>query len=63
MGTIEKSEDAFIYRQDDGEITAQFDTAEEKMVLSHQGSRPYRLVFNLLILAGGLYLVYIFFLF
>lgn len=61
MGTIEKSENAFIYRQDDGEITARFDNVEEKMVLSHQGSRPYRWAFNLLTLAGGLYLAYIFF--
>jgi hypothetical protein len=50
-----------IYRQDDGEITARFASLEEKMELSHEGSRGYRRVFNLLVLAGLLYLAYIFF--
>jgi len=62
MANIEKSEAVFIYRQDDGEITARFESIEEKMVLSHEGSTLYRRIFNLLIVAGGLYLAYIFFL-
>jgi len=60
MGTVEKTENGFIYRQDDGEITARFDSIEEKPVLSHTGSPIYRRVFNLLILAGGIYLTFIF---
>ena len=62
MGIIENSEEGFVYRQDDGEITARFESIEEKMVLSHEGSTLYRHVFNLLMLAGGLYLAAIFFL-
>jgi hypothetical protein len=54
--------DTFVYRQDDGEITARFTSIEERMVLSHKGSRRYRHVFNLLVLVGGLYLAAIFFL-
>ena len=60
MGIIENSEEGFVYRQDDGEITARFESIEEKMVLSHEGSTLYRRVFNLLMLAGGLYLAAIF---
>lgn len=62
MGSIENSEEGFVYRQDDGEITARFESIEEKLVLSHEGSPFYRRVFNMLILAGGLYLATIFFL-
>jgi hypothetical protein len=61
VGTFETSDDTMIYRQDDGEITARFASLEEKMELSHEGSRGYRRVFNLLVLAGLLYLAYIFF--
>lgn len=60
MGTIEKKEDSFVFRQDDGEITAQFDHIEEKMVLAHEGSPKYKKVFYLLVLAGVLYLTFIF---
>ena len=62
MGTIENSKEGFVYRQDDGEITARFESIEEKMVLSHEGSPFYKRVFNLLILAAVLYLALIFFL-
>ncbi|MGD8701833.1 MAG: hypothetical protein PVG51_12185 [Desulfosarcina sp.] len=62
MGTIDQRDGEFIYRQDDGEITARFDSVEEKMVLSHEGSRLYKRVFNLLVLTGGIYLIFIFFL-
>jgi hypothetical protein len=60
MGKIEKKEDAFVFRQDDGEITARFDTIEEKMVLAHEGSPQYKKVFYLLALIGVLYLTLIF---
>ena len=60
MGKIEKKEDTFVFRQDDGEITAQFDNVEEKMVLAHEGSPIYKKVFYLLVLGGVLYLTFIF---
>jgi hypothetical protein len=60
MGTIEKSGEAYHFRQDDGEITARFESIEEKMVLSHEGSPHYKRVFNVLVLVGILYLAAIF---
>ena len=62
MGTIEKEGEKYIFRQEDCEITAWFDSTEEKMVLSHEGSPLYRRVFNLLVVVGLLYLALIFFL-
>ena len=60
MGKIEKQGEEFIFRQDDGEITARFDNIQEKMVLAHEGSSKYKKVFYLLVLAGLLYLAFIF---
>jgi hypothetical protein len=60
MGRLEKQGDQYIYRQDDGQITAWFDNIEEKYVLAHEGNRFYRWVFNLLLVSGGLYLALIF---
>ena len=60
MGAIEKTDGTYIYRQDDGEITACFTSIEEPQELSHKGSPGYRRVFNLLVLAGLLYLAFIF---
>jgi hypothetical protein len=62
MGKIEKNGDgnAFVFRQDDDEITARFSSIAEKMVLAHQGSSTYKKVFYLLVLAGALYLSFIF---
>jgi len=60
MGKIEKKGEAFVYRQDDGEITARFNNVVEKMVLAHEGSPTYKKVFYLLVLAGVLYLAFIF---
>ena len=62
MGTIEKSGEVYLFRQDDGEITARFESIEEKIVLSHEGSPRYKRVFNVLVLVGILYLTAIFFL-
>ena len=62
MGTLEKEGEKYIFRQDNGEITARFERIEKKMVLSHEGSPLYRLVFNLLAVVGVLYLALIFFL-
>jgi hypothetical protein len=62
MGTLEKKGEKYIFRQDNGEITAWFDNNEEKMMLSHEGSPLYRRVFNLLAVVGLLYLALIFFL-
>lgn len=60
MGRIEKDEHGWLFRQDGGEITARFDTMEEKRVLAHEGGRFYRGVFTVLVALGGLYLVLIF---
>jgi len=61
MGTIEKEGEKYIFRQDDGEITAWFDSIEEKMELVHEGSPRFRRIFNLLVWAAALYLTLIFF--
>ena len=53
----------FVYKQDDGEITAWFTGFEEKMELAHKGTPFYRKVFLLLVLIGLLYLGVIFLLF
>ena len=60
MGNIEKNGDAFVFRQDDGDITARFSSIEEKRVLAHEGSLAYKRVFYFLVLAGALYLTFIF---
>ena len=62
MGKIEKSPDGneFVFRQDNGEITAWFSSIAEKMVLAHEGSPTYKKIFYLLVLAGVLYLAFIF---
>ena len=62
MGKIEKNGDGdeFVFRQDDGEITARLSSIAEKMVLAHEGSPTYKKVFYLLVLAGVLYLAFIF---
>ena len=60
MGKIEKEDDVFVFKQDDGEITARFNNIEEKMVLAHEGSPAYKKVFYLLVLGGVLYLTLIF---
>ena len=60
MGKIKKKGEGFIFRQDDGKITARFKNIEEKMMLAHQGSPAYKKVLTLLVLAGALYLTLIF---
>ena len=60
MGTIEKQGEEFVFKQDDGEITARFNSVEEKMVLAHEGSPAYKKVFTLLVIGGVLYLSFIF---
>ncbi len=62
MGNIEKDGDTYLYRQEDGEITAQFDSIDTLPELAHEGTRAYRRVFNLLVLVGVLYLAIIFWL-
>lgn len=62
MGKFEKEGEKFVFRQDDGEVSAWFDNIEEKMVLSHEGIPQYKKVFYLLVLGGMLYLAAIFFL-
>ena len=60
MGMVEERDGTGTYHQEDGEITARFADVEEKMVLSHEGSPGYRRAFNSLVIAGLLYLAYIF---
>ena len=48
MGRFEKDGQAFVYRQDDGEITSRFDSMEEPMVLAHEGSALYKKLFYFL---------------
>ena len=60
MGTVEKQGQTYVFRQDDGEVTARFDSVDEKSVLAHQGDPRYRRVLNLLVPAGVLYLALIF---
>ena len=60
MGKIEKKGEEFVFRQDDGEITARFKSIAEKMVLAHKGSPTYKKVFTLLVIGGVLYLSFIF---
>jgi hypothetical protein len=60
MGTIEKNGETFVFRQDDGEITAWFEDVEEKMVLAHKGSPTYKKVFYVLVIAGIFYLAFVF---
>jgi hypothetical protein len=49
-----------VYRQMDGEITAQLTDFEEKMELAHQGSPHYKHILHLLVAAGAIYLIVIF---
>jgi len=60
MGRIEHNAQGWLYRQEDGEVTARFDTIEEKRLLAHEGSRFYRRIFTLLVTLGGVYLALIF---
>ena len=60
MGQIEKDPLGWCYRQENGDVTARFDTIEEKRVLAHKGNRFYRQVFTLLVTLGGVYLALIF---
>ena len=60
MGKLEKNGEEFVFRQDDGEITARFKNIAKKMVLAHEGSPTYKKVFTLMVLAGVLYLTFIF---
>lgn len=60
MGKIEKKGEKYIYRQNDGEVTAWFDHIDEKKVLVHEGRPIYRWVFKLSVTVGVLYLLLIF---
>lgn len=61
MGRLEKEGEAFIYRQDDGEVTAWLADDEEKLILAHEGDRQYKRVFYVLVLSGLIYLTVVFF--
>jgi hypothetical protein len=61
MGRIEKEGDHYVYRQNDGRISAWFIDFKEHMVLSHDSDPVYRKVFFWLVAVGFAYLVYIFY--
>lgn len=60
MGRFEKQGGQTVYRQADGEVTARFDSDEEKMELSHAGSRGYRVAFLVAVALGAGYLALVF---
>ena len=60
MGKIVKKGKEYVFRQDNGEITARFSSIAEKMVLAHKGCPTYKKVFYLLVLVGVFYLAFIF---
>ena len=63
MGEIVRQGEETIYRQVGGEITAWLTDFEEKMELVHEGASRYRRIFHLLVAAGVIYLIIIFFIF
>jgi hypothetical protein len=60
MEDIVKNGEDIVYRQTDGEVTANLTDFKEKMVLEHQGSSRYQNIFYLLVAAGVIYLFLIF---
>lgn len=60
MGQIIKKDNEIVYRQDDGEITAWLTDFEEKTELSHEGSPLFGKIFYVCVIAGVLYLTYVF---
>ena len=61
MGKIDKVGNDTVYRQDDGQITANLTNFEEKQVLGHGGSRKMKTITLLLVGIGVLYLAAVFF--
>ena len=60
MGRIEKLDDQWVYKQDDGEITARFIDYRERKVLAHEGDSAYRKAFYILVALGVIYLGIVF---
>jgi hypothetical protein len=60
VGEIVKQEEETVYRQSDGEITANLTDFKEKMELVHEGSVKYKHIFHLLVTIGLVYLIVIF---
>ncbi len=61
MSDLEKIDDQWVFRHDDGSITARFKDNRQKMVLTHQGTPTYRKVFFVLVTVGLAYLGGIYF--
>jgi len=61
MGQLERSDNQWVYKQDDGEITARFIDYREHKVLSHAGDSAYRKAFYILVVIGLIYLGIVFF--
>jgi len=49
-----------VYQQDDGEITAWLTGFEEKLALTHKGSKRYKQIFHLCVAVGLIYLAVLF---
>ena len=60
MGEFVKQGEETVYRQSDGEITANLTEFKEKMELVHKGSSNYKHLFHLLAVFGLVYLIVIF---
>ena len=60
MGRFIQHDNEFVYKQDDGEITAWLPDFEEKMELPHEGTPAYKKIFFLLVGIGLIYLLAVF---
>ncbi len=60
MGKMIDKNNKWVFQQDSGEVTAWFTSRQVKLSLIHRGSRGYRQVFYLMVIAGTLYLAALF---
>lgn len=60
MGRFEKTDNQWVYKQNDGEITARFIDYKDRKVLFHKGDPLYRKAFYILVALGVIYLGVVF---
>ena len=60
MGKVIHNGNRYLYQQEDGEITAWFRDAEEKMELRHEGTAYHKILFYLMVALGCIYLILVF---
>ncbi len=60
MGEFIKQNDQFIYRQEDGRITAWFHDFEEHLELAHEGDPRFKMILYVLVIVGMIYLAGVF---